>query len=133
MRHTQSGLAIPDFPLAFGGIIPPFDSASILIHFTHRMGALMVTVMITWTLIRILSGYRSHRRLVKPVLIMALLLCVQLTLGAFTIWTEKGEVVTTFHVVTGATILGVSVLLTLQAFAMISARVQTMGTAPQPA
>ncbi len=133
MRHTQSGLAIPDFPLAFGRIIPPFDSASILIHCTHRMGALMVTVMITWTLIRILSGYRSHSRLVKPVLIMALLLCVQLTLGAFTVWTEKGAVVTTFHVVTGATILGVSFLLTLQAFAMVPSRVQTRGTAPQPA
>src|SRR5688572_25978876 len=26
MRHTQSGLAIPDFPLALGGIIPPFTS-----------------------------------------------------------------------------------------------------------
>ena len=40
MRHTKSGLAIPDFPLAFGRIIPPFDSAKIALHFSHRLGAL---------------------------------------------------------------------------------------------
>ena len=133
MRHTKSGLAIPDFPLALGRIIPPFESASIVIHFTHRLGALLVTTMVSWTLIRILSEYRNHSRLLRPSLAMAALLCVQLTLGAFTIWTVKGEVVTTFHVVTGATILGVSVLLTLRAFAMLPAGLRTGTTSPQPA
>ena len=132
MRHTQSGLAIPDFPLALGRVIPPLESSSVVIHFTHRLGALLVTTMIAWTLIRILSGYRSHSRLLRPSLTMAALLCIQLTLGAFTIWTEKGEVVTTFHVVTGATILGVSVLLTLRAFAMLP-RLRGSTASPQPA
>src|SRR5438552_2843667 len=31
MRHTNAGLAIPDFPLAFGRIIPPFDSTKVII------------------------------------------------------------------------------------------------------
>lgn len=133
MRHTQSGLAIPDFPLALGRIVPQFDSPSIAIHFAHRVGALTVTAMVSWTLIRILSRYRSHSRLMRPILLMALLVGVQLTLGAFTIWTQKGEVVTTFHVVTGATILGVSVFLTLRAFAMIPGEVRARETSPQPA
>ena len=29
MRHTESGLAIPDFPLAFGRLIPPFSELTV--------------------------------------------------------------------------------------------------------
>lgn len=120
MRHTNSGLAIPDFPLAFGRIIPPFDSGSIMIHFAHRVGALMVTIMVSWTLIRIWASYRTHKRLLRPILIMACLVVTQVTLGAFTIWSQKAALITTFHVLTGAMILGMSVLLTLRAFAMVA-------------
>jgi cytochrome c oxidase assembly protein subunit 15 len=118
MRHTQSGLAITDFPLAFGRVIPPFDSANIAIHFSHRVGALLVTTMIVWTLYRIVTGYREHTRLFRPILAMAILLALQITLGAFTVWSAKAVMITTFHVANGAVILGTSVLLTLRAFAM---------------
>src|SRR6186713_280531 len=40
MRHTGAGLAIPDFPLMFGRLLPPSWTAPIAIHFAHRMGAL---------------------------------------------------------------------------------------------
>ena len=43
MRHTDAGLAIPDFPLAFGQLIPPHWDAKIAIHFAHRVGALVVS------------------------------------------------------------------------------------------
>ena len=57
MRHTNSGLAIPDFPLAFGRIIPPFTSDKIVIHFAHRVGAMLVAVMVVWTFSRIARSY----------------------------------------------------------------------------
>jgi heme A synthase len=37
--HTGAGLAIPDFPLAFGGIVPPAEklaTLSVAVHFAHR-------------------------------------------------------------------------------------------------
>ena len=136
MRHTDSGLAIPDFPLAFGRVIPPFDSAQIGIHFAHRVGALAVAVMVAWTLTRIALTYRRHTRLVRPVLLMAALVAAQITLGAFTVWTGVAlnqelsyyeqplmnhvVIITTLHVVTGATILAVSLLLTLRSYAMVT-------------
>ena len=43
MRHTGAGPAIPDFPLAFGHVIPPHWDAKIAIHFAHRVGALIAT------------------------------------------------------------------------------------------
>ncbi len=114
MRHTNAGLAIPDFPLAFGHIIPPFNSNKIIIHFTHRVGAVIVTAMIVWTFTRIARLYSKSRLLFRPALAMLILLSIQLTLGAVTVWTSKAVTPTTVHVLTGALILGTSFLLTLR-------------------
>jgi cytochrome c oxidase assembly protein subunit 15 len=45
MRHTGAGLAIPDFPLMFGGVIPDHWNAGIAIHFAHRLGAVVVAAI----------------------------------------------------------------------------------------
>jgi cytochrome c oxidase assembly protein subunit 15 len=123
MRHTDSGLAIPDFPLAFGRIIPAFTSEKVAIHFAHRIGALVVATLIVWTFSRILRSYSDFKLLFRPALTMVILLTVQLTLGALTVWTAKAVVPTTAHVATGALVLGTSLLLTLRAFAMVGERV----------
>lgn len=114
MRHTKSGLAIPDFPLAFGRIIPPFDSAKIAIHFSHRIGALVVSTLVIWTVARIIKYYRSEKKLYRPAMFLICALLLQLTLGAFTVWTQKDVLITTAHVATGALILGTSLFLTLR-------------------
>lgn len=119
MRHTKSGLAIPDFPLAFGRIIPPFTDDKIIIHFAHRLGAVLVAAMIIWTFARIAKSYSDHKVLFRPALTMLLLVGVQLTLGALTIWTGKAVMPTTAHVATGALVLGTSFLLTVRVFAMV--------------
>lgn len=114
MRHTKSGLAIPDFPLAFGRIIPPFDSAKIAIHFSHRVGALVVSTLVIWTVARIIKYYRGEKKLYRPAVFLAGALLLQLTLGAFTVWTQKDVLITTAHVATGALILGTSLFLALR-------------------
>src|ERR1041385_2011653 len=118
MRHTNAGLAIPDFPLAFGQIIPPFTSNKVIIHFSHRIGAVIVATMIVWTFVRIARSYSNQVLLFRPALVMFALVAGQLTLGALTVWTAKAVLPTTAHVLTGALILGTSFLLTLRAYAM---------------
>jgi len=120
MRHTNAGLAIPDFPLALGQIIPPLTSNKVIIHFAHRLGAVIVTAMIVWTFSRIARSYSDHSLLFRPALAMLVLVIVQLTLGALTVWTAKGIFPTTAHVLTGALVLGTSFLLTLRAYAMLA-------------
>ena len=114
MRHTKSGLAIPDFPLAFGKVIPPFENFHVTIHFAHRLGALMVASFIVWTVSRIFRYYRNEPTLRRPALLLSVALVMQLTLGAFTIWSQKAVYITTAHVATGALILGTSVVLALR-------------------
>jgi cytochrome c oxidase assembly protein subunit 15 len=115
MRHTGAGLAIPDFPLAFGRIVPPFESAAIVIHFLHRLGALAVTSMIVGTAVRTFRTHAAEAALTRPALGALVLVALQITLGALTIWTQKAVLPTTAHVACGAAILGTTVLLALRA------------------
>ena len=134
MRHTESGLAIPDFPLSGGYIIPTFNQEmlntiqsmqfesglpfvtlnQIIIHYLHRMGAIAVTISIGWLTLKIFQSKISNERIYRLTGYLITLLIIQITLGAFTIWSVKEPFITSIHVVNGALILGVSTLLILR-------------------
>jgi cytochrome c oxidase assembly protein subunit 15 len=115
MRHTEAGLAIPDFPLAFGHLVPPHWDARIAIHFAHRLGALLVTLLVLATTSHVLAHHRRRIELRNPAMLLLLLLCAQVALGASVIWTAKEFVVNSAHVANGALVLGTSLVLTLRA------------------
>ncbi len=119
MRHMEAGLAIPDFPLAFGRIIPPVESAEVLVHFIHRLGAVAVTIAVLWYLVHVYRFYSSLKPFALPAIALVLLLIVQITLGAYVIWSEKAIAITTFHLVTGALLLGTSVIAALVSFRLV--------------
>jgi heme a synthase len=113
MRHLDAGLAIPDFPLAFGRVIPPLGDPRVAVHFAHRLGALAVIVAVGRLL---LSAHRSGDvRFVRPARFLALLVAVQASLGASVLWTGKAVYPTTAHVATGAAVLGAAFFLSLRA------------------
>ncbi len=115
MRHTGAGLAIPDFPLMFGRLWPPSLEGPVAIHLLHRLGAVMVAVLVIWTVARVVRDHRRRAELVRPALLMGLLLLAQITLGGFTVWSGKAPVITSVHVVTGAAMWGTSIYLALRA------------------
>jgi len=126
MRHTGSGLAIPDFPLAFGKIIPPIQSQQVAIHFLHRIGAVLVSFSVIWTCVRIFRSHRSQSALIRTANVLLSSLIVQILLAAITIWTKKAVIPTTAHVATGAFILGTSLFLTLQIQMLFKAQKKEM-------
>ena len=133
MRHSEAGLAVPDFPLHFGEVLPPTDAASleaandvrrydyspplapvtlaqVWLHVAHRIGAAAVSVaslFVAWRLWRIAKG---------RVLIVLVLIGVQVTLGILTVWLAKPADLATLHVATGALLL-LAVALTLASVA----------------
>ncbi|MGH7821514.1 MAG: COX15/CtaA family protein, partial [Candidatus Binatia bacterium] len=119
MRHTGAGLAIPDFPLAFGRIVPELATAAVTIHFLHRIGAVVVTAFVLWTAARVVRAHSDEPLLVRPALLLVALVSVQILLGAVTIWTEKATLPTTAHVAAGAAILATSLALTLRSFRLV--------------
>ena len=115
VRHSGAGLAIPDFPLSFGRLVPPLDSPLVLYAYAHRVGALAVTAGALWTAARILRRHAGVPGLRRPALILVVLVGWQIFLGATIIWTRKAVVPTTTHVVSGASVLATSLIIALRA------------------
>jgi cytochrome c oxidase assembly protein subunit 15 len=130
MRHTAAGLAIPDFPLAFGKLIPPFDRPGVAIHFAHRVGALIVAACVLFTVARIWTRHRDEPALTRPAAFLAALLVLQVALGATTVWTRKSVLPTTFHVLCGALLLATSLVLALRAAKHVAAPVRAQAFVP---
>jgi len=116
MRHSDAGLAIPDFPLVFGGLFPPEWTAAIAIHYTHRVGAALVTLAIAATACHVWYHHRDRTELKRPAGLLVMLVLTQVTLGAFVIWSEKNVAINTAHVVVGALTLATSLVLTLRTY-----------------
>jgi len=115
MRHTDAGLAIPDFPWMFGHLIPDHWDPKIAIHFAHRVGALSVVLMLLATTGHVFAHHRRRLELLRPSILLLVLVSVQVTLGALTVLSRKEYVINSFHVVTGGCVLITTLILTLRA------------------
>lgn len=132
MRHEHAGLSINDFPLAYGQVWPKVDAASvaaynkdrlahhqmattpfyILMQMVHRVGAVLITSCILAATAGVWLTRDSAAILRKWSAIWVVLVCLQIALGAFTIWTNKAADVATTHVACGALTLLTGALLT---------------------
>ncbi|HEY3661522.1 MAG TPA: COX15/CtaA family protein, partial [Chthoniobacterales bacterium] len=121
MRHQHRDLAILDFPLAYGHVIPPTDPATIAqinqvrdaqaisdvtagqiwLQMAHRFMAAIIglTIFAFWLLVR---REKSSPFLVKLANLWLGLVLLQITLGAWTIWSNKAADIATAHVAIGA-------------------------------
>lgn len=114
LRHFGAGLAIPDFPLSFGRVIPVFANGSIVAAFVHRAGGFVVAAAVIVMAVRLLRYERDHP-LRGIAHLLLLVVFAQVLLGGYVIWSGKQPHITSLHVVTGAFTLALSLVLTLSA------------------
>ncbi len=112
LRHLGAGLAIPDFPLSFGRVIPRFTTPEIIAAFTHRAGGFVVAAMVIVMAVRLLRYEREHPLRGLGMLLL-IVVALQVTLGGWVIWSGKQPHITSLHVMTGAFTLALSIVLTL--------------------
>lgn len=105
MRHIGAGLAIPDFPTALGGFVPSVMNYWIKVHFAHRLGAYSIFLYVCFFCTYGLLHHRNKKVIRNFLILIASLVLAQLTLGAFVIWSGKNALITSLHVVCGASIL----------------------------
>jgi cytochrome c oxidase assembly protein subunit 15 len=115
MRHANAGLAIPDFPLVFGGIVPRVWTPQIAIHYAHRLGALVAAAAIFATSGHVWYHHRDRQELRTPATLLVVLVLIQISLGGLIVLTKKDVAINTAHVVTGALVLATSLVLALRA------------------
>jgi len=137
MRHQHAGLAIPDFPTAYGRLWPATDADSIVrynqnrvettavnpitafqivLQMAHRIVALAIFCLVVFVtrLTRRQLGWQNP--LFKMALTWFGLVMFQMFLGAATIWTGKSADVATVHVACGALALMTGTLLSIVSF-----------------
>jgi cytochrome c oxidase assembly protein subunit 15 len=116
MRHSGAGLAIPDFPLVFGGLVPARFDSGIAIHYAHRVGAVLVLALVIATLWQVLRRFREERAVLLGAVVMAILVAVQIGLGGAVVLTSRAVVPNTVHVAVGAMVFASSLAMTLCAW-----------------
>ena len=141
MRHTESGLALPDFPTMAGQWLPVLTQSSVewvnewrlnysldtgtvledvtlpqlYAHLVHRIGAVIVFAAL-FILARNAKRVRDeYPQVWKSAVILMALVTIQIALGILTVMTHRVPIITSLHVVTGAATLGVSWLCVLRA------------------
>ena len=116
MRHSDAGLAIPDFPWMFGHVIPDHWDPKIAVHFAHRVGAVVVTLSVAATSAHIWYHHRERRELTRPATVILLLVGAQVTLGALTVLSRRDIWINSVHLVCGALVLATSIVITLRSW-----------------
>lgn len=134
MRHTESGLAVPDFPTMGGTLVPAFDLAmlnrinawafehnrdmvtmgQVHIHLLHRLWALLILLKLVYLNSLAYKHCLQRPLILKTVFILNAAVLVQIMLGIGTVLSMKEIYTTTFHVTVGAIVLGLSFLLVLR-------------------
>ncbi|HLF19280.1 MAG TPA: COX15/CtaA family protein, partial [Bacteroidota bacterium] len=135
MRHTHSGMAVPDFPLAYGQLFPslapddlaeynevlirtdirlyadgPITAGQIAVHILHRYWAVVVAGFLIITCLKLwkLGGIHWLYRVLSSLLTAALV--TQAILGAYVVLSRRSEIIATAHQSLGALILMITVI-----------------------
>jgi len=117
MRHAGAGLAISTFPLTeSGGLLPAAWTTPVTLHWLHRAGAVVVTIVLLVFLEKIHANPATRRPLLGWNALVGALLLFQIFLGAATIWTHKNPVMASTHMLVGALLLASTWSLCLQTF-----------------
>ena len=135
MRHEHAGLSIPDFPPAYGRLLPdtsepmlasinmlrksngqaPVTPSQIWLQMAHRFVAVLILAGIAATVWRS-WGCSHHRSVGLWCRVWLTLILIQIALGAWVIWSNKAADVATSHVSVGALALLLGVLFTFRLF-----------------
>jgi cytochrome c oxidase assembly protein subunit 15 len=134
MRHQHAGLAIPDFPLAYGKLWPAMDPGSVARYNQQRIEVVaanpITSVQIALQMVhRLVAGFilfgvgfcaasaqkrlGTCNRVARLTLLWLALVLIQVLLGAATIWSNKAADIATLHVLSGALLLAFGGILTI--------------------
>lgn len=156
MRHKDAGLAIHDLPLAYGHLIPPTTSDGlatanalrlktgdaalakpvtlykIWLHFTHRVGAVIVTTAVLALVWATIKHGKNQPAITLLAWLLLPMITAQVTLGLATVYFRKPADIATVHHTLGAILLMTVVVLGARSARLFSPRAAQPIAVPAP-
>ncbi|GAB6936343.1 heme A synthase CtaA [Calditerricola yamamurae] len=115
VRHSGASMAIPDWPLNFGRLVPPL-TGQVAIQFLHRAAALVLILLVLAIVVMTERSLRDRRDLRWAGWVVLALTGLQVVSGGLVVLTGLNLLVALVHTVLVAALFGVLVWMTLQAW-----------------
>lgn len=124
MRHAYTpdgrpaGFAIPDYPLAFGQLLPfsELGSWATALAFLHRLNALATVVVVGMLALQVFRRHLSDDSLVRPAALLAVVMLAQVALGGLTVLSGGHPAVSTTHAGAVTAAMGAALVLALRSW-----------------
>ena len=117
-RHTDAWAVSASWPQwSSEGFFPDaslFQYGQVVIHFAHRTMAYLVAAFVVWQWWAVRQAHGRSKSLpsalVRTTTYAALVVFIQIVLGAAILWTSRGEIITTAHVMMGVGLLALNTI-----------------------
>jgi heme A synthase len=128
VKAVYGGLACPEWPTCMDGqVVVHLSSVQVASELFHRAAALVLILGGLVLLFLVLTAYRSARRLRNLTLLSALVLLVQVSLGALTIFSALEALVVTLHLAVATILFALSILVLQEARRVLRAGPSAQG------
>ena len=115
VRQSGSGLACPDWPLCYGQLGPPLDQEGTLIEFSHRMVALVVSLLALGVGIHAIRHRRESGFILKAAVVAGVGIVAQVGLGAAVVLVELQPFLIMAHLAMAFGFLATMIIISLAA------------------
>ena len=107
VRHSQAGLACPDFPKCLGYWIPPELSGKVLVHFSHRIIAYLIFIIFLtlYFISKTIKNLNPYRKYINLAILFVLF---QIILGIAVVYTKLTFYITALHISFALIILSIT-------------------------
>lgn len=105
VRHTNAGLACPDFPKCLGHWIPPALTGIVLTHYLHRSVAYL-TFIVAFSIFFYSFINRQLRHYRSKIILLVILILLQIIVGVSVVHSKLFFGITAIHISLALLILG---------------------------
>jgi len=105
VRHTDAGLACPDFPKCLGHWVPPVLREIVLTHYIHRSVAYLI-FLVVFSVFFYSFINRQLRHFRSEIILLVILIFLQILVGVGVVHSKLFFVITAIHISLALLILG---------------------------
>lgn len=106
VRHSNAGLACPDFPKCLGYWLPPYLSETVFVHLSHRASGILILLISMGLIIRAYFKKVEDKIFVNLKRLFYLVI-LQVTVGIFVVISKLAFSMTAVHLLIALIIVGV--------------------------